>query len=187
MYRTSGKLYKAEAIILSRRNIGEADRIITAFTKEYGKMRLIAKGIRKVKSRRAPHLEIFTQCALLIHQGKTLDSISEVNPINVFENIRSDLTRVSLAYLYSELVSMLLPEHQEHRDIYELFVDGLTQLNSSSETGKHRESREFTLELLWRLGFLPRSKRLTGTKLQAFVESIGERRLRTPKMVRQMM
>lgn len=187
MYRSQGKLYKAEAIILSRRNIGEADRIITVFTKEFGKIRLIAKGIRKIKSRRAPHLEIFTRCALLIHRGTTLDSITEVNPINVFENIRSDLSRISLAYLYSELVSMLLAERQEHRDIYELFVDALVQLNAAEETSHHRESREFTLELLWRLGFLPRSKRLTGTKLQAFVESISERRLRTPKMVRQLM
>lgn len=186
MYRSNGKLYKAEGIILSRRNIGEADRIVTVFTKEFGKLRLIAKGIRRTNSRRAPHLEIFTRCTLVMHKGKTLDGITEVNPVDVYEGIRKDLKRISLAYLYSELVSTLLAERQEHGDIYELFVDALTQLNTSTENARYLESREFTLELLWRLGFLPRNQRLTGSKLQEFVESIGERSLKTPKMVRQL-
>lgn len=178
MYRSNGKLFKAEGIILSRRNIGEADKIITVFTKEYGKIRLIAKGIRRIKSRRAPHLEPFIQCLLVIHKGQTLDSVIEVTPINIFEHIRRDLTKISIAYVYCELVSMLLAEKQEHQDIYVLLVRAFeTQL----------PVREFTLELLWALGFLPRTKRLAGAKLQAFVESVTERRLRTPKLVRHLL
>lgn len=178
MYRASGKLYKAEGVILSRRNFGEADKILTVFTKEYGKIRLIAKGIRRIKSKRAPHLEPFIQCLLVVHKGQTLDSVVEVTPITIFEHIRIDLTKISIAYVYCELVSMLLAEKQEHRDIYALLVHALqTQLSV----------REFTLELLWTLGFLPRTKRLTGEKLQAFVESITERRLRTPKLVRHLL
>lgn len=186
MYRSNGRLYKAEGVILSRRNVGEADRILTVFTKEYGKVRLIAKGIRRVNSRRAPHLEIFTRCALMIHRGTLLDSVTEVTPIDVFERVRTDLDRVSIAYLYCELVSVLLAEHQEHADIYTSLVTALTDLNKDGPIDR-LQSREFTLDLLWTLGFLPRTKRLSGAKLQSFVESIAERRLRVPKMVRHLL
>ncbi len=187
MYRSNGKLYKAQGIILSRKNIGEADRVVTVFTKEYGKLRLIAKGIRRVTSRRAPYLEVFTQCTLMVHKGSSMDSITEAQPIEAFERVRLDLARVSIAYLYCELISVLLAEKQEHVDIYDLLVQALTELNTHDAATRQAESREFTLELLWRLGFLPRSKRLTGAKLQDFVESIAERHLRTPKMVRQLL
>jgi len=186
MYRGQGKLYKTEAIILSRKNYGEADRILTAFTKEHGKIRCIAKGVRRVNSRRAPHLEIFTHCRIVLHRGKTLDSVTEVYPIHIFEHIRGDLERVGLAYLYCELVAALLADFQQHADVYDLLLVALTKLNTDKST-RFYESREFTLELLWTLGFLPRTKRLAGAKLQAFVESVAERHLRSPKMVRRLL
>ena len=187
MYRSNGKLYKAEGIILSRRNVGEADRILTVFTKEYGKIRLIAKGIRRVSSRRAPHLEIFTRVTLMIHRGTSLDSVTEATPMDVYETLRTDLERVSMAYFYCELVSVLLAEHQEHTDVYRLLTDTLSNLNTQAGPLDPMVFREFTLELLWTLGFLPRNQRLQGSKLQSFVESIAERRLRTPKLVRQLL
>ena len=54
------RTYKVNAIVLARRNIGEADKLITLFTKEYGKKKVLAKGIRRVSSRRAPYLEQFS-------------------------------------------------------------------------------------------------------------------------------
>lgn len=187
MYRDRGKLFKAEGIVLSRKNTGEADKIVTVFSKEHGKLRLVAKGIRKVSSRRAPHLEVFTQCQLVIHTGGPIDSITEVTPIHTYEHIRADLQRITLAYFYCELVSVLLAEKQEHADIYVLLLDALNQLNARPANEQRAESREFTLELLWRLGFLPRTKKLAGAKLQAFIESITERHLKTPKLVRQLL
>lgn len=186
MYRSNGKLYKVEGIILSRKNYGEADRIVSVFSKEYGKLRLMAKGVRKISSRRAPHLEIFTHCVLMVRRGNGLDSISDTQTIESFETIRSHLDRVGLAYFYCELVAALLADQQEHEDIFAMLLDALRSLNAPETNGKYAESREFTLELLWTLGFLPRSKRLTGTKLQAFVESVTERSLTSPKMVRRL-
>ena len=174
------RVYKADAIILKRRNSGETDRIITVFTKEYGKLRLIAKGIRKVTSRRAPHLEVFTRVNLVIYRGKSLDSISDVSPVEIFEGIRSDLGRVSIAYFYCELIDSLLPEKQEHKDIFDLFFGSLQALKSDT----YKNSRQFALELLWRLGFLPRSKSLKGDSLKSFIESITEKHLKTPNFAR---
>lgn len=186
MYRSNGKLYKAEAIILSRKNYGEADRIVTVFSRQYGKLRLMAKGVRKVTSRRGPHLEVFSHCSLMIRKGRGMDTIGDVEPIEVYEHIRNDLTRVGLAFLYCELVSSLLADNQEHEDVFFLLVEALRALDTENQNTRYLQSREFTLELLWVLGFLPRGKRLTGNKLESFIESITERGLMSAKMVRRL-
>jgi DNA repair protein RecO (recombination protein O) len=183
----SQRPYRAEGIILKRKNTGEADRIITVFTREYGKIRLIAKGIRKVKSRRAPYLEVFSRVILLIHTGKSLDGISEASAVVAYPALRKDLEKVSLAYFLCELVDVLLPEKQEHRDVYLLLSDALAALNAGSAPAIYAQSREFALSLLWALGFLPRDRTLAGLKLQAFIESITEKDLHTPAFVRKIL
>lgn len=185
----SPRVYKTEGIILKRKNIGEADRILTIFTKEHGKLRVIAKGIRKVTSRRAPHLEVFTRVAAIIHIGKTMESISEVEPLETFQNLRRDLKRVSLAYYLCELIDSLLAERQKHEDIFVMLCEALKKLNNSHNShfnNIYYYSKQFTLELLWRLGFLPRDRTLNGPKLQNFIESITERRLKTPNFAKRL-
>lgn len=177
-------VYKAEGIILRRKNVGEADRILTIFTKEYGKLRVIAKGIRKVTSRRGPHLEIFTRGVFVIHSGKTIDSVSEVQPRETYQTLRSDLKRVSLGYYCCELIDSLLPEKQEQNDVYSLLLRMFHELDNSHGIYKH--VKVFTLELLWSLGFLPREKALSGSKLQSFIENITERKLKTPPFARRL-
>jgi len=179
-------IYKAEGIILKRRNVGETDRIVTIFTKEYGKIRVIAKGIRRIHSRRAPYLEIFSQVKLIIHHGRLLDSVSEVEGINDFHSLKSDLRKVSLAYLVCELVDTLLAERQEHRDVFELMRATLAKLEENKSDPPADLGRHFALELLWLLGFLPRGQVLTGRKLQDFIENLAEKHLRTPKLIRQL-
>lgn len=183
----SSGVYKVEGIILKRKNVGEADRILTVFSKEYGKLRVIAKGIRKVSSRRAPHLEVFTHVAVVIHGSTSLESVSEVSPIETFPYLRSDLARVSLGYYLCELVDSLLPERQKHEDIFILLQESLASLNDQHFNNIYYLSKQFTLELLWRLGFLPRDRTLNGPILQNFIESITERRLKTPPFARQIM
>jgi DNA repair protein RecO (recombination protein O) len=175
--------YRTEAVILKRKNVGEADRILTVFTREYGKLRLIAKGIRKVKSRRAPHLEVFSRVVLLVHPGKSLDSVSEASTVAAYPRIRSHLEKVSVAYFLCEMVDRLLPEKQEHRDVYALLADTLAAIEKTSE-GMHVLTRSFALELLWMLGFLPREKKLRGEDLKSFIEQITERHLTTPEFIR---
>lgn len=185
MYRTNGKLSKAHAVILSRKNVGEADRIITVFTKEYGKLRLLAKGVRKSGSRRSPHLEIFSSVALVIHQGKSMDTITEVTPLSPQSSIQRDLEHISVAYFYCELVNLLLPEKQEHGNVYASLSEALKTLGVSSGDPLHVQTKTFALTLLRQLGFLDSHKQLSGGELQTFIENITERRLRTPRLIRQ--
>jgi DNA repair protein RecO (recombination protein O) len=176
---TVPRVYKAEGIILKRKNIGEADRILTVFTKEYGKIRAVAKGIRKTTSRRAPHLEVFNRAAIVFHVGKTLDHLSEVTTLDAFERLRTDLARVSMAYYIAELIDSLLPERQEHPEVYAQFCAAMSSIQNGASAGIYKTGKDFTLTLLWTLGFLPEGKILTGQKLQDFIETITERRIKS--------
>lgn len=181
---SSSRVYKVDGIILKRKNVGEADRILTIFTKQYGKLRVIAKGIRKVSSRRAPHLEVFTHISAVVHSGKTFESISEVESLDTYKQLRKDLKRVSLGYYLCELIDSLLPISQEHRDVFTLLLQTLQKINDGGNI--YKQTKIFTLELLWMLGFLPRNKHLSGQKLQTFIESITERSLKTPPFARRL-
>lgn len=123
------RTYKTLGVVLRQVNIGEADRILTVFTKDYGKLRLVAKGVRKLTSRKRGHLELFSQASLVCAKAKNLDLITEAEAINNFPRLRRNLNRVRIAYLFCELVNDLTGENQEHREVYELLRDALSQLN----------------------------------------------------------
>lgn len=184
------RVYKVHAIVLKRRNIGESDRVLTLFTKEYGKMVALAKGVRKITSRRAPHIEIFTQTALILHHGKTWDIVTDAQTLEGYGSFRKDLTKVSAAYFLCEIIDQLLPEHQEHRDIYNFFCDALEELDKKADFEVLPFCQARALTLLERLGFIsrvsPAHTPYTFDEVQALVESVIEKRLRTPKFIQQL-
>lgn len=179
----SPRVYKAEVIILKRKIIGETDRILTLFSKQYGKIKVIAKGIRRISSKRSPHLELFTHVDLVLHKGKIWDSVTEVNAIEIFRELRKHLSRISIAYYLCELVDRLLPEKQEHADVFMHLVESFTLLNH----GKYKKGREFceqrSLSLLQMLGYIPDKHTMDFMEIQAFVENIIGRRLNTHKLL----
>lgn len=176
--------YRIDALILKRRNVGEGDRIITVFTKEYGKMRLLAKGVRRITSRRAPYLELFNHVRLLVHRGKMMDIITEAEMVESFDTVRTDLTRVGIAYYLCELTDVLLPENQEHQDVFALLVDSLGEIPRYTSEQLPIFAGRVSFALLTTLGFLAKGKEPLGTELIAFIERIAEKRLKTPKFYR---
>ena len=81
--------YKTEAIIIKRMNLGEADRIVTAFSRDFGKIRFVAKGVRRIKSKFGGSVEPFYKSELLIVNGKSLDILSnaEIKETHQLTNI----------------------------------------------------------------------------------------------------
>lgn len=167
--------YKIEAIILKRKNMGEADRLLTVFSKEHGKLNLLAKGIRRIPSRRSPHLELFNHVSMLIHRGKSLDTILEVSPLATFQQVKKDLKSIALAYTTSELVDVLCAPHQEHKNVYDFIISTFTNLDRQSDF-PYEFGQEIGKSLLSELGFLPKSsaKNLDGLR---FVETVTEKKL----------
>lgn len=186
MQRVFHRLYSIEAIVLSRKNYGEADRIVTVYSREHGKLRLVAKGIRRITSKRAPHLEIFTKLICSVHAGQTMDSIVEAQSVESYPAIRKDLDRVGVAYLLCELIDTLMGEKQEHSDVYTLLSHAFSEIANASGDDLYRISREFAQQLLWILGFLPKGQVLEGKELKSFIEDITERKLKSAKLIRRL-
>jgi DNA repair protein RecO (recombination protein O) len=176
--------FKTEGVILARTNFGEADRIITIFTKRFGKLRLRAPGIRRVTSKKAPHLELFGQSQIFFVQGKTLGILTEAETINKFVQIRKDLKKIAAAYFLCELVDRLCPERQENGQVYTLTCQSLAQLESIDPARTGIWCQDFAHKLLFSLGYLPQEERLTPFKLEDYLENIIQRKLKSPYLLR---
>lgn len=104
------RLYRVEAIVLKRSDYGEADRLLTLFTPDLGKLRAIAKGARKPSSRKSGHVELFRHSALLIAKGRHLDVVTQADTLDAFLPLRENLERLGFAYYLAELVDRFVEE-----------------------------------------------------------------------------
>lgn len=176
------KTYKTEGIILKRNNYGEADRILTIFSKHYGKIRVMAKGVRKLSSRKAGSLELFNQSILFLVKGRNLDLITEAQPLNLFKEWRKDLEKISSAYYFCELVDKLTPDNQPQPAVFDLLRQAFLKLKILSGP---RLTREFEEKLLKELGFgVPEVLQKTQGSLRTYIESIIEKHLNSPKILK---
>lgn len=187
------KTYKTEGIILKRSDFGEADRILTIFTKHYGKMRVIAKGVRKTTSRKGPSLELFNHVRIFVARGKNLDIVTEAEVINSFSKFRKNLKKVALAYQACELVDKLTAERAESREVFELLKDYLSQLTCYQLSAI--SNQQFALALLEFLGFWPKDESALNPSglgsltrrvdIENYIESLIEKKLKSKKFLNQ--
>jgi DNA repair protein RecO (recombination protein O) len=170
------RTYKTEGIIIKRINFSEADRLLTVFSKHHGKLRLVAKGIRRLTSRKKGHLELFNQVCLFIAKGKNLDLITEAETINNFSRLRKNLPQVQTAFLFCELADRLTAENQSHPQVYQLLFDCLHKLSLATPQALPPDNLiiYFEKNLLQLLGFgLP--KVIKRQSLEQHIISIIER------------
>src|SRR5512140_592573 len=97
------RLYRIEALILRRSDVGEADRLLTLYTPDRGKVRAVAKGARKPSARKTGHVELFNHATLMIAVGRDLDVVTQADTVESFMLLRNDLDRLSYAYYFAEL------------------------------------------------------------------------------------
>ncbi len=122
-------LYRDQGVVLRTIRLGEADRIITLVTRGHGKVRAVAKGVRKTKSRFGGRLEPFTRTSLMIYQGRReLDTITSADIMSSFDIIRTDYVRLTAAASLVELVDKITPDRERAADTYVLLLTGLQAL-----------------------------------------------------------
>lgn len=167
--------YKTDGIIIKRINSGEADRVLTILTPFYGKLRVVAKGARKITSQRGPNLELFNQTAFVIHKGNRYEYVSEAKALNSFEYVRKDLGRIAQAYQLCELIHLLTRENQELEEIYEHLLVSFHRLNKRMSFNMN----DFKHKLLFILGF---ASEKAPYELDEFIEEITQRRLLTKRI-----
>lgn len=173
--------FKTEGIVIKRRNMGEADRILTVFTKDHGKLQIKAKGVRKISSKRSSHIELLNFAELSLHKGHVMSILTEVQTIESFSEIKTDLKKVGIAYHICELIDGLCPENQESGEIFLLLKNILTTLSREDDVSKPVYT--FQLELLAQLGYWSGDRSDKDFKTLTFIESILERKLKTRQIL----
>jgi DNA repair protein RecO (recombination protein O) len=132
MSERGARVYRIEAIVLRRVNVGETDRILTLFSRDRGKLSSIAKGARGPKSRIGGATEPFTVLDGLLAQGQTLDVLTQAEVKEAFGGIRKDLVRIGYASHFLEIVDAGTEERQAFPQLWDLLVAALTVLETAA-------------------------------------------------------
>ncbi len=122
------RIYRTHAVVLRRHNIGEADRVLTLFTPTHGKVRAVAKGVRRLKSRLAGHVELFSRVDVLLAHGRSLDIVTQAEVRDPFLSLRDDLWKAAYASYVAELVDRFAEERHEgpeSRVLFDVLVGAL--------------------------------------------------------------
>lgn len=173
--------YKTEGIVIRRRNYAETDRILTIFTKESGKIRTKAVGVRRINSRRSAHVELLNYSAFSLYRGRGMPLVLEAQTIENFAEVKNDLYKTGLAYHICELVDGLCAENQENRASFFLLKNTLAKLTHSINVASL--IHEFEVELLTILGFWPRARIAQSINTEYFIENILERKLKSKQII----
>lgn len=144
---------RVEAVVLRHNDWGEADRLLGLFSREMGKLRAIAKGVRKPRSRKAGHLEPFTRVNLLLAKGRDMWIVTQAETVNAHLPLREDLERVGYAAYVVELLDRFTYEEGENQALYRLLVDTLARLNAAPDP--ELPIHFYEIRLLDLLGFRP--------------------------------
>jgi DNA repair protein RecO (recombination protein O) len=121
-------LYRDEGVVLRTYKLGEADRIVVLLTAGHGKVRAVAKGVRKIKSRFGGRLEPPTHVGVLMYEGRELDIVTQAETIDHFRPIREDLTRMTDAMAMLEAVEQVAQEREANPGLSRMLVGALRTL-----------------------------------------------------------
>jgi DNA repair protein RecO (recombination protein O) len=146
--------YQADAIVLRRLDYGEADRILTLLTREYGKLAAIAKGSRRAKARSGSGLDLFTRSQMMLAKGRNLDVVAQSERRGDTRNISGDLQRTAYACLVAEVADKVLEDRHPVDDVFELVAITLDRLNAP-ERGARADAAWFLMRILELLGYQP--------------------------------
>lgn len=123
--------YRVTAIVLRHSDAGEADRLLTLYTREMGKIRAIAKGARKIRSRKAGHLEPFTHIHLQLARSRDLPIVTQVETLDAYLPLRDNLLLTGYAaYLIELLDRITYDEEGAHPPIFNLLAESLARLSA---------------------------------------------------------
>ena len=144
---------RTEAVVLRHKDWGEADRILWLYTRKMGKVRAIAKGVRKIRSRKAGHLEPFTRVNLMLARGRDLLIVTQAETLEAYSNLREDLIHVGYAAYVIELLDRFTYDEDDNLQLYRLLNETLSRINSVENPVL--PVRYYEIQLLNLLGYRP--------------------------------
>lgn len=138
-----------EGLILKRKDFGEADRVLTVLTDRFGKISVIAKGVRRITSRRAGNIELLNRVKLHLYKHKNY-TLTEAESLETFSKLKENLTLSTTAFHIIELVDRLTAEEQKNLLVYDLTLQILRLLEKNP---RQIFVRCFEVKILSLLGF----------------------------------
>lgn len=151
------RLYKTDAIVLRRRDLGEADKVLVLYTPYLGKLSAVAKGVRRPTSKLGGHVELLTHSLMMLARGRNLDIVTQSQILRSFPGLRADLERASYAFYAAELVDRFTEEHIENQPLFRLLLNLLTHLEETDSPDL--ALRHFEMHLLGLVGYRPELRR----------------------------
>jgi len=145
--------YQTQAIIIKQTKLGEADKILTIYTPEFGKLKAVAKGTCRPGSKFGGNVEPLTHSLMMLARGRNLDIVTQSQTIDGFLTLKSDLWHMACGFYLLELVDSFTVENSENPPLFDLLLDTLHRLcrADSSEI----VLRYFELHFLHYLGYRP--------------------------------
>lgn len=137
---------KTEAIILKSADLGETDRLLTIYSKEFGKIQVAARGIKKLESKLRYHLEPLSYSLLILVEGKKIRIVKDAVLIDQFLSMRRDLEKMKTVYKIVNLIDELIAGEEKDNDIWNLILEALREPNP----------KDFQDNLLRLLGYDPK-------------------------------
>ncbi len=169
--------YQTEAIVIKKIKLAEADRILTLYTPDYGKIEAVAKGVRRPKSKMAGHLELLTHSQIRLAHGRNLDTIIGSQTIDSFMSLKNDLWLTSLGLYTTELVNQFTVAHIANPRLFQLLLETLRHLSQADNT--ELVLRYFELQMLDLVGYRPQLQECISCRMElqpvvnAFCSSAG--------------
>ncbi len=142
---------KTEAIVLRKRSLLNKDVLVSLFSQAEGKITVIAKGVKKLTSRRAPHLETFNLIEVELHQSGERLYLEGTALLSGFSELKKNQEKLAALYQYFFILERLLPENQKEDIIYNLTKSFLIQLYKS--TSEYNILEQYLNRLLRGLGY----------------------------------
>jgi len=124
--------YRTQGFVLKKRDFREADRIFIIFTKDFGKLEILGRGIRKIKSKLRSGMKLFALTEIEFIQGKTYKTLTDASLIEIFPNIRKDLKRLKIIFNISEVLDSLVKGPEKEEKIWNLLKNTFQILNQTS-------------------------------------------------------
>ena len=147
-------LYKEQGIVLRSVKLAEADKILTILTQGSGKVRAVAKGIRRTNSKFGARLEPLTHVSLMLYRGRNLDTVTQCEILHPFPAVRSDFERFAAGETMVEAVDKVAEEHERNVRLFLLLLAGLRSLETRPRDAA-AVAESFLLKLLSLSGFHP--------------------------------
>lgn len=179
----SQRTYKTEGVIIKRINYGEADKILTIFTKHYGKITVIAKGIRKMTSRKKGSLELFNKCILFLARGKNFDLVTETETISNFLSRAVSFEKLGRIYYFCEVVDRLTAERVEEQNVYQILIEFLESCKNYNVIEIEKRMNEDLKKVLLVLGFIDENRMRQNFDIEIFVENLIEGKIKSKKII----